>query len=198
MALSLEPLKLPPWDPARADEWNAAYEKVDNYLRACRVSSRLHRARLTSQILCRVYARSERGELKPGVSFSEAAINEVRSDILAWLEPHLRQNDGKTPVSFGEAMLALYLGDGPTLYPYSFLDATSMPPALVKRMDDRVVQAGPGLSISSMVPRDPDLGVPSLVGNAVEKIESSPVIQAIVVWIIFIIVAGVSLFWYTR
>ena len=57
MDLSLEAIKLPAWDPASAAEWDEAFEKVENYLRACRVASRLHRARLTALILQRAIER---------------------------------------------------------------------------------------------------------------------------------------------
>ena len=57
MDLSLEAIKLPAWEPASAAEWDEAFEKVENYLRACRVASRLHRARLTALILQRAIER---------------------------------------------------------------------------------------------------------------------------------------------
>ena len=53
MDLPLDAITLPAWDPVQAEEWDEAFEKVENYLRACRVASRLHRARLTALILQR-------------------------------------------------------------------------------------------------------------------------------------------------
>lgn len=199
MDLSLESIKLPPWDPVRAEEWNAAYEKVENYLRACRVSSHLHRARLTALILLHVYEKQKKGMIPETMPLSAAAILETRVSILKWLEPYLSDPGRNTSVSFGEAMLALYLGDGPTMFPYAFLDSAPMPQELLSRIRKRIVQAGPGLAKSSMVARDPDLaGVPELVGNAVERITSSPMLKALVSWALFLLIAGIVLFWYTR
>jgi hypothetical protein len=60
MDLSLEAIKLPDWDPASASEWDEAFEKVENYLLACRVASRLHRARLTAVIVQRAIERRDK------------------------------------------------------------------------------------------------------------------------------------------
>jgi len=199
MDLSLETLSLPPWDSAQVVEWNAAFEKVENYLRACRVSSHLYRARLTAIILVHVYEEQKKGLLPPGQPLAEAAILETREQILEWLEPYLLPREGLSSVSFGEAMLALYLADGATSFPYTFLDSKNMPADLQNRLRSRTVQLGPGLTVSSMVARKPDLGgVSGLVGHAVNRIASSPMLKTLASWAFFLFVLGVLLFWWTR
>lgn len=199
MDLSLETLRLLPWDSAQAEEWNAAYEKVENYLRACRVSSHLYRARLTAVILMHVYDERQKGLLPPDQPLAEAAILETREQILEWLEPYLLPREGLSSVSFGEAMLALYLADGATAFPYSFLDSKNMPAELQNRLRSRAVQAGPGLAVSSMVARKPDLGgVSGIVGSAVDRIATSPMLKTLIFWAFLLFFLGVFLFWYTR
>lgn len=65
MDLSLDAIKLPAWEPALAAEWDEAFEKVENYLRACRIASRLHRARLAAVILQRAIERQRQGQGLP-------------------------------------------------------------------------------------------------------------------------------------
>lgn len=198
MDLSLESIALPPWDPLRAEEWNEAYEKVENYLRACRVSSHLQRARLTALILQRVYDRTLAGGFAGGHSLSELAITEVRERISEWIGHHLPPRADGFPPKLGEGMLAIYLCDGPTRWPYAFLDSQRMPPEFAEALCSRVVRAGPALEISSMVPREMDLGLmPGLVGGAMEAFESVPVLKTVLAWLLFFSLLG-FLFWYTR
>ena len=89
MDLPLDSIALPPWDPARADEWNEAYEKVENYLRACRVSSHLQRARLIALILQRVYDRTQADASAAGRPLPELAIVEARERIVEWIGHYL-------------------------------------------------------------------------------------------------------------
>jgi len=197
MDLPLDSIALPPWDPARADEWNAAYETVENYLRACRVGSRLQRARLAALILKRVYDRTQAGEGE-GKGLSELAIMEVRERIADWIGRYLPPRADGRPRHLGEGMLAIYLCDGPVRWPYAFLDSQRMPAEFSEALAARVVRAGPDLSVSSMVPREIDLGLmPELVGSAMGAFESVPVLRALLVWLLFLGVLG-FLFWYTR
>ncbi len=198
MDLPLESIALPPWDPSRADEWNDAYEKVENYLRACRVSSHLQRARLAALILQRVYDRTQGDGPGSGRSLPELAITEARERIAEWIGHYLRPHDDGRAVSLGEGMLAIYLCDGPTRWPYAFLDSQRMPGEYAAALTSRVVRAGPDLAVSSMVPRDMDLGLmQELVGSAIETFESVPLLKTLLAWLLFLGLLG-FLFWYTR
>lgn len=198
MDLPLESITLPPWDPERADEWNEAYEKVENYLRACRVSSHLQRARLTALILQRVYDRMQMDPATTLQTLPELAIMEVRDRITEWIGHYLPSRDEASSNNFGDRMLAIYLGDGPMRWPYAFLDSSRMPPEFIASIQNRVVRAGPDLAVSSMVPREMDLGLmPELVGSAMETFESIPLLKTLLAWLLFLSLMG-FLFWYTR
>lgn len=198
MDLPLESITLPPWDPTRAEEWNDAYEKVENYLRACRVSSHLQRARLSALILQRVYDRKLAQPSVPDASLPELAIVEVRERIAEWIGHHLPPHADGRALNLGEGMLAIYLCDGPTRWPYAFLDSYRMPAEYAAALSARVVRSGPDLAVSSMVPREMDLGLmPDLVGSAMETFESLPLLKTLLAWLFFLGVMG-FLFWYTR
>lgn len=199
MDLSLESINLPPWDPAHAEAWNEAYEKVENYLRACRVASHLHRARLTALVLQRVYDRLQAEPPAGELDIPGMAITEVRTRIEEWLGHFLPQQviQGKS-ISLGNSMLALYLGDGPMRWPYTFLDSVNRPDELAQIIRQRIVRTGPDFAFTSMVPRDIDLGLmPELMGSAMESFESFPILRMVLAWGIFIGLLG-FLFWYTH
>ncbi len=198
MDLSLESITLPPWDPEKAEEWNDAYEKVENYLRACRVGSHLQRARLIALILQRVYDRKQVDATVADRSLPELAIVEVRDRIAEWLSHYLPPHVDGRMLNLGEGMLAIYLCDGPTRWPYAFLDSHRMPAEYADSLTARVVRAGPDLAVSSMVPREMDLGLmPELVGSAMESFESVPILKTLLAWLLFLGLLG-FLFWYTR
>jgi hypothetical protein len=199
MDLSLESISLPPWDPARAEDWNEAYEKVENYLRACRVGSHLQRARLTALVLQRVYDRLQSDSGEGDLNIPGTAINEVRTRIEEWIGHYLPQQvtQGKS-ISLGNSMLALYLGDGPMRWPYAFLDSVNRPNELAEVIRARIVRTGPDFAFSSMVPRDIDLGLmPELMESAMESFEDVPVIRTIFAWTLFLGLLA-FLFWYTH
>jgi hypothetical protein len=198
MDLPLESITLPPWNPARAEEWNDAYEKVENYLRACRVGSHLQRARLIALILQRVYDRTQSDGAAADRPLPELAIDEVRDRIAEWIGHYLPPRADGRPPNLGEGMLSIYLCDGQTHWPYAFLDSHRMPHEYAEALSAREVRAGPDLAVSSMVPRDMDLGLmPELVGSAMETFEAVPILKTVLAWLLFLGLLG-FLFWYTR
>ncbi len=243
MDLSLEAIKLPAWDPASATEWDEAFEKVENYLRACRVASRLHRARLTALILQRAIERRSRSPAQPEVRgqrsevssqpsvvsgqwsvaasenstttnhkseiinhksaaasppLSSLAIEEARELVAHWLANLLPARAENRPFTLAEGFLALYLCDAPMRWPGAFLNPQQAPPDFADTLRSRIVKTGPELEVSSMVPRQIDLGLlPDLAESAFDKLDRVPLLKTLFVWALFI--AGlVFLFWYTR
>ena len=248
MDLSLEAIRLPVWDPSSAAEWDEAFEKVENYLRACRVASRLHRARLTAVILQRAIERREKGQglkaedrrLAPAADQTTAqpdlpslgktpaagflaldksestgqssainhpltsiplatlAIEEARELVAHWLANLLPPRSEEQPFTLAEGFLALYLCDAPMRWPGAFLNPQQAPPDFADTLRSRIVKTGPELEVSSMVPRQIDLGLlPDLAESAFDTLDRFPLIKTLLVWTLFI--AGlVFLFWYTR
>lgn len=192
--ISLDAVTLPAWQPEKAAEWDEAFEKVENYLRACRVSSRFHRARLTAAILQRaVEARGGRGE-----SLAALAIDEAREMISRWMEHLLPVHEGERPVSLNEAYLSLYLCDAPMRWPNAFLNPREQPPGFQDSLRSGLVRTGPDLEVSSMVPRPLDRGlIPGLAGSAMETLERFPILKTLFTWLLFGALL-VFLFWYTR
>ena len=197
MDLLLGSLNLPKPDPAEVAALDEAYGKVENYLRACRVSSRLHRARMTALIVSRALDRRSRagGDGRP---LCTLAIEEARGLITAWLGGLLPPRPGDQPYTLAEGFVALYLCDGPMRWPNAFLAAGEEPPGFRDTLRARLVNAGPDLEVSHMVPRPLDRGLlPERAGTARNTFDRFPVLRAVLLWLLFA-AALAALFWYTR
>lgn len=180
---------VPTW--GTPEEWNEAYEKVENYLRAFRVESRLHRARLIQKVLQHV---ADRPPPTDGTPLTTLATRELQSMIEEWLAK-LTQEPSSTDV---QGRLGLLLCDGQTRWPYCFLEPDRVPEEMVVKMRKAILRAGPDLAVSNMVPREIDLGLlPDLAGDALETFHRQPVIRAVILWTI-VLGALAFLFWYTR
>ena len=199
MDLLLDSLNVPTPSPAEVADWDEAYGKVENYLRACRVASRLHRARLTAMIVHRaIERRSAADAAAGGVPLSTVAIEEARRLIAAWLTGLLPPRPDERPYTQAEGFVALYLCDGPMRWPNAFLNPREAPPGFLDTLRARLVKAGPDLEVSSMVPRTIDRGIlPELAGSARATFDRFPILRALLFWFLFT-AALVALFWYTR
>jgi len=184
---------VPKWgSPA---EWNEAYEKVENYLRACRINSRLHRARLIHRILQRV---SEHGPVFTGEALSTVAIRETQIMMGEWFARMLQPASENEENSLVAGRVALLLCDGSDRWPYAFLTTDDLPPDLVTEMRKSMLVAGPNLEISNMVPRPIDYGwFPEIAGDTLDSLGKWPVLQALIAWGLFILILA-YLFYKTR
>ena len=175
---------VPKW--GSPEEWNEAYEKVENYLRACRINSRLHRARLIHRILLRVSARGPAAGSEP---LSTLAIRETKNLMEEWFARLLPLPEGENGnFAHVDGRVALLLCDAPSRWPYAFLTTDDLPPDLTKAMRESMLVAGPNLEISNMVPREIDYGwFPEIAGGTIDSIGRRPLLQALVVWLIFLL-----------
>ncbi|MGH7943983.1 MAG: hypothetical protein ACREH8_06565 [Opitutaceae bacterium] len=177
------------------DEWNAAYVRVEDYLRAHRIHNRLHQSRLIQQILERAALRHE---AKPGRSPTVLAIEETESWMDLWFAGMLDQRGQPHDRIAIDGRLALLLCDGPQRWPYAFLDERDVSREFEHAMRAGAIQAGPDMTVSSMVPRPIDLGlIPEAAGETIERIERWPVLQTLLLWAVFAAALG-GIFYVTR
>jgi hypothetical protein len=84
-----------------------------------------------------------------------------------------------------QGRLALLLCDGPQKWPFAFLEPRA-PEEFVSAMRAGAIEAGPDMSVSSMVPRPIDLGpIPEAAGETIERIENWPILRTLVLWLVF-------------
>jgi hypothetical protein len=165
------------------EQWNDAYVRVEDYLRAHRIHNRLHQSRLIQQVLERA---ARRHETEPASNPTALAAQEIEAVMDSWFADMLNERGQPHERIAVDGRLALLLCDGPQRWPYAFLDEQQVPKDFERAMRAGAIQAGPDMAISSMVPRAIDLGpIPEAAGETIERIERWPIVQTLLLWLVF-------------
>jgi hypothetical protein len=177
------------------ESWNAAYVRVEDYLRAHRIHNRLHQSRLIQKILERA---ARRHEAHPALDPTMVAAEETEALMDAWFAVVLDEKDQPHDRLAIDGRVSLLLCDGPERWPYAFLDEDNIPPDFVTAMRNSNLEAGPDLAVSSMVPRPIDFGrITGAAGETLERIERAPVLRTLFLWLLFAGALG-GIFYLTR
>jgi hypothetical protein len=177
------------------ESWNAAYVRVEDYLRAHRIHNRLHQSRLIQKILERA---AKRHAEHPALDPTTTAAEETEALMDEWFADVLDQKGLPHDRLAIDGRVALLLCDGPERWPYAFLDERNIPPSFVEAMRTRNLEAGPDLAVSSMVPRPIDLGrITEAAGETLERFEQWPFLRALLLWMVFAAVLA-GIFYMTR
>jgi len=165
------------------DSWNAAYVRVEDYLRAHRIHNRLHQSRLIQRILERA---ARRHELQPALDPTTIAAEETEALMTSWFSVILGEDPGPHDRLAVDGRVALLLCEGPKRWPYAFLEQESPPAEFVQAMRSTFLEAGPDLAVSSMVPRPIDLGrITEAAGETLERFEKWPQMRTLLLWVLF-------------
>jgi len=177
------------------EAWNAAYVRVEDYLRAHRIHNRIHQARLIQQILERVARRHAADSTREPTTL---AAEETEAMMDFWFAEVLDQRGQPHDRIAVDGRVALLLCDGPQKWPYAFLDERNIPSDFAKAMRAGVVEAGPDLAVSGMAPRPIDLGlITEAAGETLEQMEKWPIVRTLLLWIMFAATLG-GIFYATR
>lgn len=187
MELSLESIggDLPAFQPKTGalEEWNDAYVRVEDYLRAHRIHNRLHQSRLILRILERAARRHEQ---HPNLNPTTLAAEEAERMMDAWFGEILGEQNLPPDRIAVAGRVALLLTDGPQKNPYAFLNEEQIPPEFARAMQRSSIEAGPDLAVSSMVPRPIDLGpITEAAGETMERFEKWPLLRTLALWLLF-------------
>jgi hypothetical protein len=165
------------------ESWNAAYVRVEDYLRAHRIHNRLHQSRLIQKILERA---ARRHAAHPALDPTMTAAEETEALMDTWFAEVLDEVGQPHDRLAIDGRVSLLLCDGPERWPYAFLDEDNIPADFVKAMRSSNLEAGPDLAVSSMVPRPIDLGrITGAAGETLERFERWPALRALFLWIVF-------------
>lgn len=166
------------------EAWNAAYVRVEDYLRAHRIHNRLHQSRLIEKILERA---ARRHALHPALDPTTLAAEETEAVMDAWFGEVLGESNLPHDRIAINGRLTLLLSDGAQKWPYAFLDDKNIPPEFARAMQSSFVQAGPDLEVSSMVPRPIELGaISEVAGETLERFGQWPLLRALFLWALFL------------
>ena len=81
----------------------------------------------------------------------------------------------------------MLLTDGLQRWPYVFLEKENVPPEFLQAVKQGSIKAGPDLAVSSMVPREIDLGtITEAAGETLERIERLPILRVLLLWALFV------------
>ena len=176
------------------EAWNAAYVRVEEYLRAHRVYNRLHATRLTVKILERAAAKHERNPARDPVVL---AAEEMQTMMAEWFGRVVRSVDlpHGSPTIAGR--LALLLAHAPERWPCAFL-TEELPPDLHRAFEHTAIFAGPDMTVTSMIPQPIDLGpITDAADDALEQLSRWPLLRTVALWVLFLGVLG-AVFHLTR
>jgi hypothetical protein len=165
------------------EAWNAAYVRVEDYLRAHRVHNRLHQSRLIQEILERA---ARRHLAQPETHPTTLAAEETEALMDAWFGAVLSSQNVPPERRAIEGRVALMLCDGSEKWPYAFLDDKNIPEDFRAALEASSMQAGPDMVVSSMVPRPIDLGpITEAAGDTLERFERWPILRTLLLWMVF-------------
>jgi hypothetical protein len=177
------------------EEWNQAYVRVEDYLRAHRIHNRLHSSRLILRILERAAVRHVDD---PSLDPTTLAAEETELIMDQWFAEILDERDQPHERIAVDGRVALLLCDGPQAWPYAFLEEKNVPEDFVRAMRAGALAAGPDMAVSSMVPRPIDLGpIPEAAGETLERFEKLPMLRTFFLWLLFTGVLA-AIFYATR
>jgi hypothetical protein len=141
--VSLPAIPLTPTDRA----WDEAFLRVESYLHAHRVESRVQLNELVTEII--VEARTLESA-SPGDDPVAYAMQATHARIAAWFARAGTGSDWANEGDRAHGRLALVIADLPGRWANCFLSAESVPPALAAAMASFQFQPGPELRFSNM------------------------------------------------
>ncbi|HEY8995208.1 MAG TPA: hypothetical protein VIM71_11135 [Lacunisphaera sp.] len=165
------------------DQWNTAFIRVEDYLRAHRVHNRLQQITILEKVIARAAARHEKN---PSLDPTTLAAEEADQMMDEWFGELLGDKNLPHERIAVEGRVALLLTDGVERWPYAFLDERRVPPEFAQEMQRRSIQAGPDMTVTSMVPRPIELGaLTEVAGQTFEQIEKWPILRVTLLWALF-------------
>ncbi len=166
------------------EAWNAAYVRVEDYLRAHRIHNRLHQSRLIQAVLERA---AQRHAANPALDPTTLAAEAVEEMMDQWFADVLGIKNREHQRIAIDGRVAMLLCDGPQQWPYAFLDRGNIPADFASTMLASSIKAGPDMTVSSMVPRDIDLGpITEAAGETLERMEKWPLLRMVLLWALFL------------
>ncbi len=161
------------------EEWNAAYEKVENYFHALRVRNKA----LLGQLVLRVLERAaHRAPAEPERSATQLAAEEMDRIVIEWFAEVLQEPPANADQMLStRGRLALLLADMPGRWQEQFLRPGPWPREFITAMRETYLRAGPDFQLSKMTPRPFDLGPITTLTN----LGKLPYLKMVLAWTLF-------------
>lgn len=173
----------PPVDAA----WDEAYLRVESYLRAHHLESRVLLARLTTEILA---AARELAVQMPDESPVSVALRVAHARIGEWLQNALREGDWADERFRARGRLALLLSELPERCPERFLSAESLPAPVANRLATASLLAAPEFRPTPMPPALLEFRLAEMAEQKWVTFSRSAFNRAAASWVLFIGLLG--------
>jgi hypothetical protein len=161
------------------EEWNAAYEKVENYFHALRVRNKALLGRLVLRVLERA---AQRAPAEPERSATQLAAEEMDRIVIEWFAEVLQEPPANADQMLStRGRLALLLADMPGRWQEQFLRPGPWPREFISAMRETYLRAGPDFQLSKMTPRPFDLGPITTLTN----LGKLPYLKMVLAWTLF-------------
>ena len=161
------------------EEWNAAYEKVENYFHALRVRNKALLGRLVLRVLERA---AHRAPTEPERSATQLAAEEMDRIVIEWFAEVLQMPPTNADQMLStRGRLALLLADMPGKWQDQFLRPGPWPKEFISAMRETYLRAGPDFQLSKMTPRPFDLGPITTLTN----LGKLPYLKMVLAWTLF-------------
>jgi hypothetical protein len=134
--------------------WDEAFLRVESYLHAHQLKSRVQLNRISSEVIAE--ARSRSGPL-PGVAPVTLAMQVVQERVGAWFTRVFQQGAWSDDRFRARGRLAQILAGTPLHWPNTFLSEDTPPPELIAALVAGELHAGPEVRFSNMPPAHLDL-----------------------------------------
>lgn len=163
--------------------------RVESYLRAHQVESRILLNRLTVEI---IRAARDRVVANPELAPLAAAMTEANTRLGAWFTNLLQEEVGKRQRLGPRGRLSLMLAEVSRRWPQHFLDEKGAPPEMVAAMRASYVEVGPEMQFSNMAPQPIDLGpIANAAGETWDTFRRQPWLRMIAGLLAIALILGV-------
>ncbi len=178
-----------PADPALPvdADWDEAFLRVESYLRAHHVESRVLLTRLTTEILtdARALTAQYSGEAPVTV-----AMRVAQARIGEWLQQSLGEGDWADERFRARGRLALLLSELPREAPELLLSREALPAPLADRLTNAQLEPAPGMRPIAMPPAPLDFPLSGMVEESWVTFSRSAFMRSAASWLLFVGVLG--------
>lgn len=175
--------------PPAGTDWDEAFLRVESYLRAHQIESRLVLNRLAREIISAAFIQYRTLQKPQDTDPVAMAMQLAERRMEAWFARVLGDAADPNDERLGtRGRIALVMADVPARWPQYFLSEAEPPEELVSAMRTAYLEAGPELDLSRMVPRPFDFGpIANAADEAWRTFARWPVLRVLLAWLVFVL-----------
>jgi hypothetical protein len=169
--------------------WDEAFVRVESYLQAYGLTSRMLLNQITAAIIDEARAKVQ---TEPDADPVRIAMELTQSRIGAWLAQSGQQVDWTNEKVRAQARLALIIADLPGRWPNQFLSSDPFPAELAAAITSSQILPAPGMHVSNMAPEPLEFG---LLEPGDPRLQSKRIwipMRAVVPWLLIFGFFGVA------